>query len=190
MPNTKYLAIIPARGGSKGLPGKNIRPICGKPLIAWSVATALESPSVGRVVVSTDDEDIARCAREAGAEVPFLRPAHLAEDTTPTEPVLRHVVDELRETGDHVDNVILLQPTSPCRRKGVLEKAIRQFEVAQADSLLSVCRNHHFFWKTPCCHRLYTISRIGQGDRISPNPRCGTGKMVPFTLHEPLYFSK
>lgn len=149
MPNTKYLAIIPARGGSKGLPGKNIRPICGKPLIAWSVVTALESPSVGRVVVSTDDEDIARCAREAGAEVPFLRPAHLAEDTTPTEPVLRHVVDELRETGDHVENVILLQPTSPCRCKGVLEKAIRQFEVAQADSLLSVCRNHHFFWKNP-----------------------------------------
>ncbi|WP_334120289.1 acylneuraminate cytidylyltransferase family protein [Limnobacter sp.] len=149
MPNTKYLAIIPARGGSKGLPGKNVRPICGKPLIAWSVATALESPSVGRVVVSTDDEDIARCAREAGAEVPFLRPVHLAEDTTPTEPVLLHVVEELRKAGDQAENVILLQPTSPCRRKGVLEKAIQQFESERADSLLGVCRNHHFFWKTP-----------------------------------------
>lgn len=149
MPNSKYLVIIPARGGSKGLPGKNIRPICGKPLIAWSVATALESPSIGRVVVSTDDEDIARCARDAGAEVPFLRPANLAEDTTPTEPVLLHIVDALRKAGDHAENVILLQPTSPCRHKGVLEKAIQQFEAEQADSLLSVCRNHHFFWKNP-----------------------------------------
>lgn len=149
MSNTKYLVIIPARGGSKGLPGKNIRPICGKPLIAWSVASALESPSVGRVIVSTDDEGIACCAREAGAEVPFMRPAFLAEDTTPTEPVLLHVVKELRKQGDHVENVILLQPTSPCRRKGVLEKAIGQYEAEGADSLLGVCRNHHFFWKNP-----------------------------------------
>ena len=80
MSDTKYLVIIPARGGSKGLPGKNIRPICGKPLIAWSIATALESPSVGRVIVSTDDEKIAQCALQAGAEVPFLRPPHLALD--------------------------------------------------------------------------------------------------------------
>lgn len=149
MSNTKYLAIIPARGGSKGLPGKNIRPICGKPLIEWSVLTALESPSVERVIVSTDDEGIADCARQAGAEVPFLRPARLAEDTTPTEPVLRHVVEELARQGDFVENIILLQPTSPCRRKGVLENAIQQFEADNADSLLTVCRNHHFFWKNP-----------------------------------------
>lgn len=149
MSNTKYLAIIPARGGSKGLPGKNIRPICGKPLIEWSVLTALESPSVERVIVSTDDEGIADCALQAGAEVPFLRPARLAEDTTPTEPVLRHVLDELAKQGDFVENIILLQPTSPCRRKGVLEKAIQQFEMDNADSLLTVCRNHHFFWKNP-----------------------------------------
>lgn len=149
MSDIKYLVIIPARGGSKGLPGKNIRAICGKPLIAWSIATALESPSVGKVIVSTDDEKIAECALEAGAEVPFLRPERLAEDTTPTEPVLIHVVEELEKRGDHVENVILLQPTSPCRRKGVLHQAIQQFEAEQSDSLLSVCRNHHFFWKNP-----------------------------------------
>lgn len=149
MLNTKYLVIIPARGGSKGLPGKNIRPICGEPLIAWSVKSALEAPSVGRVIVSTDDPAIAECAVRAGAEVPFMRPLHLAEDATPTEPVLLHVIDTLEEQGQVVENIILLQPTSPCRRPGVLEKAIHYFESTQSDSLLSVCRNHHFFWKNP-----------------------------------------
>lgn len=147
MPDTRYLAIIPARGGSKGLPGKNIRPIAGRPLIQWSVLSALESSAQIRVVVSTDDPKIADAAQAAGADVPFMRPASLAEDTTPTEPVMLHALETLENEGDSFDAVILLQPTSPFRHKGALDRAIAQFESEQADSMLGVCRNHHFFWK-------------------------------------------
>lgn len=147
MSDARYLAIIPARGGSKGLPGKNIRPIAGKPLIQWSVLSALESRSRIRVVVSTDDQQIADAALAAGAEVPFMRPASLAEDTTPTEPVMLHALEALEQAGDSFDAVILLQPTSPFRQVGSLDKAISRFESEGADSLLGVCRNHHFFWK-------------------------------------------
>ncbi|WP_225369103.1 acylneuraminate cytidylyltransferase family protein [Serratia marcescens] len=86
------LAIIPARGGSKGIPKKNIKEIAGKPLIAWSIEQALNSSSIDRVIVSTDCEDIAAVAREYGAEVPFMRPAHLANDTAATEPALLHTL--------------------------------------------------------------------------------------------------
>jgi N-acylneuraminate cytidylyltransferase len=141
-----YLAVIPARGGSKGLPGKNIRNIAGKPLLGWSVEAAIGIPGV-TVVVSTDAEDIAAVAKEQGAEVPFLRPAELATDTMATEPVLLHALDYYQAQGQHFDAVILLQPTSPYRKPGTLEKAISVFEGEKADSLLSVCQNHHFFWR-------------------------------------------
>ena len=145
----KYVAIIPARGNSKGIPKKNIRDICGKPLIAWSIEHALATEAVDRVIVSTDSEEIATIARWHGAETPFIRPASLAEDTTPTEPVLIHVVTELEKTGYSPDAVILLQPTSPLRKPASLKMAIDQFERDGADSLLSVCENHHFFWTDP-----------------------------------------
>lgn len=145
----KYLAIIPARGGSKGIPRKNIRSLCGKPLLAWSIEQARAVTSIDRVVVSTDSEEIGELARLYGADVPFLRPASLAGDTTPTEPTLLHVVEELARTDYEPDAVILLQPTSPVRRPGSLSGAIAQFEREGADSLLSVCSNHHFFWTHP-----------------------------------------
>lgn len=142
----KYLAIIPARGGSKGLPGKNIREIGGKPLIAWSVEAARDIDEV-TVMVSTDDDNIARIARDFGAEVPFLRPAELATDTMSTEPVMLHALDVYAASGHSFDAVILLQPTSPFRRPGSLESAIEVFEEECADSLVAVCENHHFFWQ-------------------------------------------
>jgi CMP-N,N'-diacetyllegionaminic acid synthase len=145
----KYVAIIPARGGSKGVTNKNTRPLRGQPLIAWTIKDAMDCKRIDRVVVSTDSEDIASIAGALGVTVPCLRPSHLSQDTTPTEPVLLHVLDELEKEGCRTDAVVLLQPTSPFRRKGSLDRAIAQFEADNADSLFSVCENHHFFWRNP-----------------------------------------
>ena len=143
----KYLAIIPARGGSKGVPNKNIRKINGHPLIAWSIRQALAVPSITNVVVSTDSEEIALIAREYGAEVPFIRPKELAQDETPTEPVMAHSIEWYESSGIKHDAVILLQPTSPLRLSGSLQKAVDYFEVEKVPSLLSVCESHAFFWR-------------------------------------------
>jgi CMP-N,N'-diacetyllegionaminic acid synthase len=143
----KILAIIPARGGSKGLPGKNLRLLAGKPLIAWSIEQAKACPEVDCTFLSTDAEDIAAEGKARGAEVPFLRPAELALDSSPTEPVLVHVVKRLAEQGRHFDAVLLLQPTSPVRRPNSLSAAIAQFAASGADSLLGVVEDHHFFWR-------------------------------------------
>jgi len=116
------VAIIPARGGSKGVPRKNSRNMNGKPLVAWSIEQALAVPEVSRVIVSTDSENIAEIARQAGAEVPGLRPAHLAQDDTPTEPVLIHAIKTW--CGDDIPGlVMLLQPTSPLRLPDSIGKA-------------------------------------------------------------------
>ena len=116
MSNQRLLAIIPARGGSKGLPRKNIRPLLGRPLIEYSVAFAKACPEIDRCIVSTDDEEIASVARNCGGDVPFLRPAELAKDTTPILPVLQHGLREIeRLEGRSYDLVLLLQPTSPVR---------------------------------------------------------------------------
>ncbi len=140
------LAIIPARGGSKGVPGKNVKIINGRPLIAWSILQA-RAAGITRVVVSTDDAAIAAVARDHGAEVPFMRPADLATDTAATEPVMLHALDWYAERGDTFDSVLLLQPTSPLRYADSIPNAITLFEETQADSLLGVCENHHFFWR-------------------------------------------
>ncbi|MFP8965853.1 cytidylyltransferase domain-containing protein [Pokkaliibacter sp. CJK22405] len=142
-----YTALIPARGGSKGVPGKNIRPIHGLPLIVWSIQQALACPAISRVLVSTDSEAIAAVARDAGAEVPALRPAHLAEDSTSTEAVMLQVLEDWMTPGESV--MVLLQPTSPLRLAHRLAQAIQQFEDEGADSLVSVCESHAFFWKNP-----------------------------------------
>ena len=142
----KYLAVIPARGGSKGIPHKNIRLINGKPMIAWSIEHALSTPEIDRVIVSTDSQEIAKVAIQFGAEIPFLRPNHLSQDSSSTESVLLHALDWFNKENILVDSLVLLQPTSPARKRGVLSKAILQFEEDKADSLLSVCENHHFFW--------------------------------------------
>lgn len=146
--NFKNLVIIPARGGSKGIPRKNVREIAGKPLIAWSIEQALSSELVDRVVVSTDDDEIAEIAQLHGAEVPFRRPLDLANDTAATEPSLVHALHWLEANeGYKPDNVILLQATSPVRYPGSIDRAIRQFCDDGADSLLSVCEFWHFLWQ-------------------------------------------
>jgi len=106
-----HLGFIPARGGSKGIPGKNIAKVCGKPLIQWTIEAALGSGVIDRLIVSTDHPDIAQVARECGAEVPFMRPDALAQDDTATAPVVEHAVKSLAFQG----TVVLLQPTSPLR---------------------------------------------------------------------------
>ncbi|MDO9541794.1 MAG: acylneuraminate cytidylyltransferase family protein [Kiritimatiellia bacterium] len=112
----KILAVIPARGGSKGLPGKNIRPLAGLPLIAHSIKLAKLCPQITRLIVSTDDKNIAAVAKQFGAEVPFMRPADLAQDDTPMWPVLRHALEVIeREEKSKYDFLILLDPTSPGR---------------------------------------------------------------------------
>ena len=167
-----YLAVIPARGGSKALPGKNIRPLRGKPMLAWSIAAALACQRIGRVIVSTDDPEIARAATACGAHVPFLRPAALAADDTPTEPVLLHVLDELEKEGSVPGAVVLLQPTSPLRRAGTLERAIALFEREAADSLVSVCESHHFFWSNPSAPKaLYDFRNRPRRQDIPPPQR-------------------
>jgi CMP-N,N'-diacetyllegionaminic acid synthase len=142
------LAIVPARGGSKSIPGKNLRIAAGKPLIVWSIEQALAATLVDRVLVSTDNPEIAQVARRAGAEAPFLRPGELATDTAPTEPVLLHALDWLAaQSGYSPTAVLLLQPTCPVRRTGTLDRAIRQFIDRGADSLLSVREIHPFLWR-------------------------------------------
>ena len=123
---TDILALIPARGGSKGIPRKNIRSFAGYPLIAWSIAAAKQSQFVTRVILSTDDEEIAAISRHSGAETPFLRPAEFAQDTSTDLPLFEHALQWLEENeGYQPEIVIQLRPTSPIRPKTMLDDAIR-----------------------------------------------------------------
>lgn len=124
------LAVIPARGGSKGLPGKNIRDLNGKPLIAWSIEAALAADKIDRVLVSTDSDEIAAVARRFGADV-LPRPAELATDEATTISVLMHVAEEVPEA----DTFIVLQPTSPLRHKGRIDECIKVYESGDYDNL-------------------------------------------------------
>lgn len=143
------LALIPARGGSKGLPGKNVRPIAGKPMLAYSVEAAVKSPLVSRTIVSTDDERIAAVAREYGADVPFMRPPELATDLAPTEPVLVHALKYVEETeGQPVDIVLFLQPTDIFRSHGIVDKVIqRLIDEPSADTVFPGFPTHKNYWR-------------------------------------------
>jgi len=134
------LAVIPARGGSKGLPGKNVLPFAGLPLIAHSIRMAALCPEIDRCIVSTDSEHIAEVARKHGANVPFLRPSELAQDDTPMWPVLRHALREIeRQTGKQFGSLLLLDPTSPGRMPEDLVEALRMLEAdPQAAGVVAV----------------------------------------------------
>ena len=136
----EILAVIPARGGSQGIPKKNLRPLAGRPLIAWSIAAAQQSRLVSRILASTDNEEIAAVARAYGAEVPFLRPAELAQNETRDLPVFQHVIDWLEKNEGHVpDIVVQLRPTSPLRPPGLVDEAIQRIlSDDSADSVRSV----------------------------------------------------
>jgi CMP-N,N'-diacetyllegionaminic acid synthase len=144
----KNLVIIPARSGSKGIPGKNIKIIAGKPLIAWTIENACMSRHVDRVIVSTDSHEIANIAQEFGAETPFLRPDSLSDDFATTESAMIHALSWLETNEGYVpDNVVLLQATSPVRENGSIDEAIDYFMSSGFDSLLSVCEFWHFLWE-------------------------------------------
>ena len=139
----KILTMIPARGGSKGLPGKNVKTLCGKPLIAWSVEQALQSRYTDRVFVSTDSQDIARIAKTYGADVPFMRPPELAKDASPTSDAVLQGLAEFERMGEVYDYIVLLEPTSPLRKPGDIDRAIRLIsEIEDADSLVSMGEIH------------------------------------------------
>jgi CMP-N,N'-diacetyllegionaminic acid synthase len=142
LPRPEVLALIPARGGSKAIPRKNLLVLAGKPLLAYSIEQALASKHITRTVVSTDDEETAAVARAFGAEVPFMRPPELAQDLSTDLDVFRHALAALREReGYRCDLVAHLRPTGPLRRVAVIDEAIGQMlRSPDADSMRSVSR--------------------------------------------------
>ena len=141
----KVLGVVPARGGSKAIPRKNVHTLAGRPLLAYTADAARASARLTRVILSTDDPDIAAVGRGLGLDVPFLRPADLASDAAPMLPVLRHAVREMAARGFDADAVVLLQPTSPLRRAEHIDQAIALLESSGADTVVSVVEVPHQF---------------------------------------------
>jgi CMP-N,N'-diacetyllegionaminic acid synthase len=141
------IAFIPARGGSKGVPKKNIQILLGKPLIAWSIEQALSSKFIDRVIVSTDCPKIAEVAIDYGAEVPYMRPDSLSNDTATTESAMLHCCEYLSERDELPELFMLVQCTSPIRSKEIFDLAITHFKSENLDSMLSVNKYHHFTWR-------------------------------------------
>lgn len=141
----KVLGVVPARGGSKGIPDKNLRPVAGRPLLAYTAEAARASRRLSRVIVSTDAPAIAAAAQAMGLEVPFMRPAQLAGDATPMLPVLQHAVAEMSARGFRADVVVLLQPTSPLRRAAHIDQAVDLLASTGADSVVTVVEVPHQF---------------------------------------------
>ena len=138
------IAIIPARGGSKGLPGKNILPLCGKPMIAYTIEAAKHSKYIDHVIVSTDDDMIAKVALEYGAEVPFLRPDFLATDSAQAVDNYIYTIERLsREWDISIEEFVVLQPTSPLRITDDIDGAIEMFLEKNADSVISYTKEAH-----------------------------------------------
>lgn len=159
---SKVLALIPARAGSKGLPGKNIRPLHGKPLMAWPIAAAKESRYIDRVVVSTDSEQFAEIARAHGADVPILRPAELAVDASPSSSAVIHMLDHLAKQGEVYDYLVLLEPTSPLTEASDIDAALEMLcsHRNEGDALVSVA-------ELITSHPSFAVKRNDKG-RIQP----------------------
>jgi CMP-N-acetylneuraminic acid synthetase len=187
---TEVLVLIPARGGSKSIPRKNIRSFAGHPLIAYSIAAGLAAETVTRVIVSTDDEEIARISRKYGGETPFLRPSEISQDNTPDLPVFQHALHWLRKYSSEAntesyepDIVVQLRPTSPFRRVGHIDQAVyRLLEQPAADSVRTVCipfQNPFKMW------------RIGQDGFMHPllEPQF-LGSALPSGSLNPMGFTK
>ncbi|MBI4370270.1 MAG: acylneuraminate cytidylyltransferase family protein [Elusimicrobia bacterium] len=140
----RMLALIPARGGSRGIPGKNIRPFAGLPLIGHSIKLAQRCARVNRLVVSTDSSEIAQIARDLGAEAPFVRPPDIARDDTPMWPVVRHALASVeKDEGQSYDYVVLLDPTTPCRKIDDIEGAFQKLSKnTGADGIIAVSEPH------------------------------------------------
>ena len=134
----KILGLIPARGGSKGVPGKNIKKLGGKPLLTFTAEAALASKKLNKVILSSDDDEIIKVGQKYGIDVPFKRPAELAQDNSGSLGVVQHAISFMQSQGEHYEAVCLLQVTSPFRRKRFIDKAIEKFQVGNFDSLVSV----------------------------------------------------
>ena len=178
------LGIIPARGGSKSVPRKTLHPLLGKPLIAWSILSALRATSLDRMIVSTDDAEIAEVAKRYGAEVPFLRPAEIAADETPDLPVFQHALRALREAEGYApDAIVHLRPTQPLRTPEQIDQAVELWTSSGADCVKSVrlVSEHPF--------KMYRL----EGDRLAPyldtDERRRRGPDVPRQSLEPVYLS-
>ncbi len=141
----KVLGLIPARGGSKGVPRKNIKNLCGKPLIQYAIEAAQQANVLTEIMVSTEDEEIAEVAKQSGAQVPFIRPMVLAGDKSPTIDVVLHVLEEYQKLGKNFDAVCLLQATNPLRTADTIRMSIEKFKDTNADCLLSVREVPHEF---------------------------------------------
>jgi CMP-N,N'-diacetyllegionaminic acid synthase len=145
----RVLGLVPARGGSKGVPRKNIRMLGGQPLLQYTAKAALASRLLTKTIISTEDEEIAQVGRLCGLEAPFLRPVELAEDTTPTLPVVQHAVLWLERHGEVFDAICLLQPTNPFRTAEDIDACIELMERSGSDSVISVLpipAQYHPYW--------------------------------------------
>jgi len=138
--NNKILGIILARGASKSIKNKNITKLCGKPLIAWTINSALKSKSLTDVILSTDSRKIARVGKKFGVKVPFLRPSKLAKDTTPSVDAIEHAIKWLKREKKNYEFVVLLEPTSPLRDSNDIDKAVKKIIKFKGQSLVSVSR--------------------------------------------------
>ena len=139
----KVLALIPARGGSRRLPGKNLLKLCGEPITVWSIKAAQQSKYVDRIVVSTDSDEIAEVARAAGADVPFMRPNYLASDTASSLGVVKHALNELNQKGQCYEFIVLLQPTSPLRTSKHIDESFELLQSKDADAIVGVTELDH-----------------------------------------------
>lgn len=172
------IAIIPARGGSKRIPRKNVRKFCGKPMIAWSIQTARACGCFDRVIVSTDDEEIAEVAREFGAEVPFMRPGQLADDHTATRPVINHAIREVGRIATPPEWVCCLYPTAPFARAEDLNSAFLQLKKESLDFVISAAT-----FAYPI-QRSFRIHRDGAMERIFPENRTARSQDLEEVYHD------
>ena len=170
--NHRIIAYIPARGGSKGIPGKNIIPLAGKPLIAYSIEVAKACPYIDYIHVSTDSETIASVAKEYGASVPFLRPAQYATDQSRTIDAMLYDLHTLASQGNSFDSIMLLQPTQPIRTPELLTNAIETFYKNNTTPLVSVCEveEHPILMRTIQNGRLQSILNTGSTVRRQDFP--------------------
>ncbi len=171
MSDSGILAIIPARGGSKGIPRKNLVDLCGKPLIAWSIETGnalVQSGTVARAIVSTDDEEIAEVARRHSGDVPFMRPTELATDTAKALGYVLHALDTLKAQGEHYQAVMLLQPTSPIREVPAIVAAVDSFAADRSNSMISCYQEDYI-------NDLVLYCADDTGHLVPKNPRHNKG---------------
>ena len=177
----RVLALVPARAGSKGLPLKNIRPLQGKPLLAWPIAAARASRHVDRVVVSTDSAEFAALAVAAGADAPFLRPAEFASDTAPSIAFIEHALDTLEAVGDRYDYLVLLEPTSPLTEAEDIDAALEALVAGEpaAASIVGVTA-------LVSTHPAFAV-RLDASGRLQPYAAASFGQMPRRQDTEPLF---